>query len=135
MKLAEIAKAYIALNALTEEKLPLRISWGIDKIMRKIDRSFGFYVNKETELLKKYNPVKQNGMQVTFKDAETAEKYRAEHTELDEIEEEIQITPMRIGIETDLHISRESLRLLTDAGFIQIIDEEAEENGRDDHAE
>lgn len=127
MKLVDIAHAYMELDKLAAEKLPLKISWGIDKILKQLDRPFNFYAAKELEILQKYEPAEQNGSLVRFKDRETTEAYNLEHAELDEIEEEIQIKPVRIDIDTDIHISRESLKILAENGMIEIVEKEERE--------
>ena len=43
MKLLDVAKAYMELEKLADERLPIRISYGLDRAMEKIERVFHFY--------------------------------------------------------------------------------------------
>ena len=137
MKLLDIAHAYMELEKLAEKELPLKISYGVDKTMKALGRPFFFYANKEADLLQKYKPAEQNGPNVRFETPEITAKYNEEHKELDEIEEDIQIRPIRIDISTELDISRKSLATLTDLGIVEIVnaEEEKEESEGAEHGE
>ena len=134
MKLLDVAHAYMELEKLSEKELPLKISYHVDKMLKRLERAFFFYANKEAELLQKYPPAEQQGSSVRFETAEITAVYNDAHKELDEIEEEIQIRPIQVDIETDLSISRNSLKILIGLGVLEIVgtnDEESEaaENG------
>lgn len=134
MKLLDVAYAYMELEKLSEKELPLKVSYQVDKTLKRLERPFYFYANKEAELLRKYPPAEQQGSNVRFETPEITAAYNDDHKELDEIDEEIQIRPIQIDIETDLNISRNSLKVLTGLGIIKIVgtnDEESEavENG------
>ena len=120
MKMLDIANGYMELEKLAAEKLPLKTSWEIDRIMKQMERPFRFYAQKEMEMLQKYPPKEQQGSVIRFEDNETLDAYNAEHRELDEIDEDVQIRPAKIDIRTDLSISAKSLQVLVKLGMIEI---------------
>lgn len=132
MKLLDIAHAYMELEKLSVKELPLKISYHVDKTLKRLERPFYFYANKEAEMLQKYQPLEQQGTAVRFENEEITEAYNAEHSELDEIEEEVQLRPIRIDIETNLDISRKSLKMLMDLGIVEIVGVEEESEDRED---
>ena len=126
LKMVDIARACMQLEKLQEQALPLRISYQLDKLVAKIERPFRFYCEKEMDLLQKYPPDQQDGTSVHFPSQEICDQYNAEHAELDGIEEEIEFMPVRVDINTNLKISQNGLRILMEAGMLEIIGEEAQ---------
>ena len=118
------------LQNLARMALPIKTSWGIDKIMQKTEKPFRFFAEKEAEILQQIKPkdIQQNG-RVMFESAELRKQYDAAHKELDEIDEDIHVNAVQISLDADIRISREGLRLLSDLGFIEIIGEEEEDEG------
>lgn len=121
MKLLDVAKAYMELEKLAEKELPLKVSYYVDKAIRQLHNPFNFYANKEIELVQKHEPVERRGSEVRFATDEITAKYNEEHKELDEIEEDITIKPIEINIDTNVGISRKSLKVLMDLNIVKII--------------
>lgn len=124
VNLLKLTKAYIELERLSEQKLPLKISYQINKLMGRITRPYQFYATKEFELLDKYKPEKQEGNQVAFSTPEAYNQYSAEHDELDALEEEVDIEPIRIESDSDIKISASGIHVLMDVGMLEVIEKE-----------
>lgn len=121
MKLIEIAKAYMAIEKLADEKLPLKVSYGLGRIMDKLEKPFTFYANKEMELIRTYKPAEQEGTTIRFSDQETAAKFNQAHLELDELDEDVSIRPVEIDVNISAGISMKNLRDLRKYGIVEII--------------
>lgn len=121
MKLVEVARAYMALEKLADEKLPLNVSYGLSRTMDKLEKPFTFYADKEYELMQIYKPTEQEGTTIRFKDADTAIDFNKAHKELDEIEEDVEIRPVEINVNISAGISLKNLRELQKYGVITIV--------------
>ena len=128
MKLLDVAKAYMELEKLADERLPIRISYGLDRAMEKIERVFHFYAQKEEELLNKYKPDERQGSILKYNDPDVALKYNEEHKELDELEEEVNIKPVIIPADTNIGVSWKGLRHLRILGIIKLTGFEGEDD-------
>lgn len=120
MKLIEIARAYMAIEKLADEKLPLKVSYGLSRIMDKLEKPFTFYANKEMELIRTYKPAEQEGTMIRFGNKETAAEFNQAHLELDEIEENVEIKPVEIDVNISAGISLKDLRELQKRGVVKI---------------
>ena len=128
MKLIDVAKAYMALEALAEEKLPIRISYGLTRAMDKLERPYVFYANKEAQLMQEIPADEQNGTTLRFSDPAQAARFNAAHADLDNLEEEVQIRPVEIPVGLHANISWKNLRELQQYGIIRITGAETEES-------
>lgn len=128
MKLVEAANAYMELNKLHGDPMPVKIAYGIDRAMDKLERPFKFFAEKEDELLKKHPPEKVSGKSVFFATPEERKAYQAEHAELEEIEEEIAVRAVELPIDAPLKISPEGLKILTGLGIVRILGGEDDGN-------
>ena len=131
MKLLDIAHGYMELEKLAAKELPLKVSYGVNKLMNELNRPFEFYANEELKLLQEYPIAERDGKMVKFEKQEDTAEYNRKHTELDEIDEDIAFRPVRIDIGAKLDISRESLKVLLDLGMVEItgVEEEKEAHG------
>lgn len=128
MKLIDVAKAYMALEALAEEKLPIRISYGLTRAMDKLERPYIFYANKEAQLMREIPADEQNGATLRFSDPAQAEKFNAAHADLDNLDEDIQIRPVEIPVGLKANIGWKDLRELQKLGIIRITGAENDES-------
>lgn len=125
MKLLQVAMAYMALDKIAAQELPLSISYQVMRIQNAMNDSYNFYLIKEDELLRKYPPDEIRGSRAFFKDSETWEKYEREHDEMDSIDADVHFHQIRLKSTDPVKLTAEALKTLTDAGVI-VIDGEPE---------
>ena len=131
MKLIEIARAYMELDKIAAQELPLNISYQVMRIQNTMRDSYSYYVDKENEMLQKHQPDEIRGNRALFKDPETWEKYEKEHSELDEIEADIRFKPLALKETDPIKLTADGLKILTDAGVVLMDGEPEAETGCD----
>lgn len=133
MKLIDVVNGTKALSRLSRQALPLRISYQINKAGMRMQEDYGFFARQEQALLDRYKPTLIDGGMVTFESPEIAEEYRKEHKALEEMETDLELRTIEIGIGTPIEISAQDLNTLERAGILRIVgddeDGEAEANG------
>lgn len=130
MKLIDVVNGTKALSRLSRQALPLRISYQINKAGMRMQEDYGFFARQEQALLDRYKPTLIDGGVVTFESQEIAEEYRKEHEALEDMETDLELRTIEIGIDTPIEISAQDLNTLERAGILRIVgDDEDGENG------
>ena len=79
MKQSKIIKAYRAINKLYEQKLPLTISHKLWMLRQKLTPTWEFQVDKEQDVIMRFNPIIGENGEVTFNSQEDAMNCKAEY--------------------------------------------------------
>lgn len=133
MKLIDVVNGTKALSRLSRQALPLRTSYQINKAGTRMQEDYGFFARQEQALLDRYKPTLIDGGMVTFESQEIAEEYRKEHKALEEMETDLELRTIEIGIGTPIEISAQDLNTLERAGILRIVGDD--EDGEDGEAE
>ena len=133
MKLIDVVNGTKALSRLSRQALPLRISYQINKAGTRMQEDYSSFCRLERALLDRYKPTLIDGGMVTFESQEIAEEYRKEHKALEEMETDLELRTIEIGIGTPIEISAQDLNTLERAGILRIVGDD--EDGEDGEAE
>ena len=82
MKQSKITQAYKAIGKLYGQKLPLTISHKLWMLKQKLAPTWDFQIDKEQEMIMKFNPVFGENGQITFENDEVANQCRTEYNKL-----------------------------------------------------
>ena len=82
MKQGKIIKAYMAINKLYEQKLPLSVSHKLWMLRQKLTPTWDFQVDKEHEVILKYDPNISVDGNVTFKSDADSKACREEYNKV-----------------------------------------------------
>lgn len=102
MKQIQVINAYKALTNLSNQVLPIRISYAIHKLRKSLSTAWDFQVEREKYILEKYGAHFENGM-IIFSDPNVVKDFEMEFNELNQMESDFKldspiIIPMAEGI-------------------------------------
>ena len=122
MKLGQIAAAAPALAKLGEEKLTPKVLYRLDKLMCKLENEIGFYNKQRDELVTSIGEhVKDAEYRIP---AEKRAEFEQKMRELDNIDVDGEVSPVKISTSENITLSYNDFRLLR--GFVELEDEEEE---------
>lgn len=117
MKQVQVINAIKALNTLSEQPLPLPISYKLFKLRKWLQPAWDFQIEQEKEIFKLYPPEKiENGM-FKFKSPEDAQGFKDKMAELGELQAEITYEPINISMSEDIMLTPANIEALQDFVF------------------
>lgn len=115
----DIITCYKALNKMSEQYMPARISYALYRVKTKLKPIWDFHVEHENKLLEKYGESDGNDKWM-IKDPDKRTEWSREMLELMDIEEEIDISPVCLEIPQDISMTVEQFESLNP--FVNFID-------------
>ena len=79
MKQAKIIQAYKVLNNISQQKLPLSVSYKLWTIARMLQPQWEFQKSEEAKVIEKYNPVMNDDGSMSLGSEERAKECKAEY--------------------------------------------------------
>lgn len=103
--------AYPMLQKLVTMELPVKVSYQLYKIGKKIEDEKNFFVQEEKKLIEKYGGEVDAVGKINFKDEKNKEPFIKEYQELNNLEiKDLDSLPIKINIE-DLNIKLSALEI------------------------
>lgn len=103
--------AYPMLQKLVTMELPIKVSYQLYKIGRKIEDEKNFFVQEEKKLIEKYHGEVDAVGKINFEDEKNKESFIKEYQELNNFEiKDLNFLPIKINIE-DLNIKLSALEI------------------------
>ena len=99
MKQIDIVKAYTALKRLSGYNLPVRKSYEVFSLTKRLEEFYQFSASEEQKMIDKYGGEMKDGGIVTFPDTETASKYKEEATVLANMEVDLNINKIKLSFD------------------------------------
>lgn len=107
----QIGNIYEVSSALTEEKLPMRVSYKIMKILTRLEEELNFYRNSLNKLIDEYALKDENGQLVY---SENGENIKIQEDKIEDFNNEyIELNNMEIEISDDYLLSLGELETLS----------------------
>lgn len=107
----QISNIYEVSSALTEEKLPMRVSYKIMKILTRLEEELNFYRNSLNKLIDEYALKDENGQLVY---SENGENIKIQEDKIEDFNNEyIELNNMEIEISDDYLLSLGELETLS----------------------
>lgn len=117
MTQGNLIRAYKAVNALTEQRLPLPISYKLFKLKKSLQPVWDFQLQEEERIFNLYPPTDREGNQYKFATPEDAQGFREAFKELREMESDIEFKPLNLPMLESMNLSGEEIDALTDVIF------------------
>ena len=125
MKHSDVIKAYMVLNKMSSDEIPLSISYKLFKVKKMLQPQWDFQNERIDSVMKKYNPARQMDGSLKFKNKKDGEKCA---DELNKMMEEIagmeidfaDIKKPLIHLDTDISLSIADIDALSP--FIEFIE-------------
>lgn len=117
LKLYELESILPSLNKLLDKELPLKISYSLFKLAKRLNEEYKFYNTKRQELIEKYaerdekNNIKTENNTIPIQ-KELVEECNSKLLELNNFEFEIEFKPISIDLLGDLSITPKDLLIL-----------------------
>ena len=96
LKLGEITMMQQGLMVLVNQELPIKLSYKLSKILKKIDMEVQEIENTRVELVKKYGTSDEASGNIKVEEGENQEKFMSEYADLLNVETDINIDPISI---------------------------------------
>lgn len=97
MKQHQINSAYQALSKLSTVSFPVKKAYKIFILLKKIKEEFQFSIDREKLLIEKYGGSIQNDGVILFKDDSVARQFKNEIEELNDMDVEIEVAPIKLS--------------------------------------
>lgn len=109
---------YPMLQKLITMELPVKVSYQLYKIGKKVEDEKNFFIQEEKKLIEKYNGKVDAVGKIDFEDDKNRESFVKEYQELNNLEiKDLDSLPIKINIE-DLNIKLSALEISVLDGFI-----------------
>lgn len=109
---------YPMLQKLITMELPVKVSYQLYKVGKKIEDEKSFFIQEEKKLIEKYNGKVDAVGKIDFEDDKNRESFVKEYQELNNLEiKDLDSLPIKINIE-DLNIKLSALEISVLDGFI-----------------
>lgn len=109
-------EAYKTIERLSTQPLPVKGAYALHRLKRRLTPEWEFQLQRENRLLDELKPESVEGTNVRFKTPEDAATWRAQMAELDEMELDYDIEPVRVNLGEDARITLEDIDMLD--GFV-----------------
>lgn len=121
MKQFQINRAYGALRKLTDMELPIRESYLIATLIKKLEFNYEFELDREKKLLVKYHGKPNEKGGIDFKTEEDAIGFKKETVELNSMDVDLEIEPIELSFESfeEQHLKPSEILCLD--GFVKFI--------------
>lgn len=114
----KVFNVYPMLQKLITMELPVKVSYQLYKIGKKVEDEKSFFVQEEKKLIEKYNGEVDAAGKINFEDDKNREFFIKEYQELNNLEiKDLDSLPVKINIE-DLNIKLSALEISVLDGFI-----------------
>lgn len=127
MKQGKIIKAIGALERVSNQRMPLKVSYSLFKLQQSLQPAMDYQAQREKELIDEFPPSETNGNRLTFDNPENGIGFNKGMKELAEMESDVTFTPVRIGTDCQIDISMEDIAALEE--FVVFADEEDKKEG------
>lgn len=92
----QIVNAYLVLARMSSEQLPFKVAYGLFQLRKQQEPTFNFRMEQERLVVDRYHGVPKDGI-VSFSDQDDAKKAYTELEELNNMEIQIDISPVSIS--------------------------------------
>ena len=96
MTTKQMLQAIPVLQTLVNYKLPMKTTYALYNLAKKINEQKEFFVNKEKELIEKYKGNLNGQGQISFEKSEDFQAFAKEYNELNDVEVDIGGVPVSI---------------------------------------
>lgn len=117
MKQSKITQACKVLNSLSEQRLPLPVSYQIMKLRKALQTAWEFQIQEEQRIFSLFPPVSFENNQYKFKTPEDAQGFKEAFSELAEMENDIEFTPLNLPLMNEMSLSAKDIEALQDFVF------------------
>ncbi len=111
----KVIAAYKALESLSKQALPIKEAYALHKLRAKLKSAWDFQIEQENKLVERLKPKADSG-KLFFQTTEDALTWQDEMTAISSMENDIEFTPVNIGMTDDLRISPDDIEALD--GFV-----------------
>lgn len=98
LKMQNVADLAKALENIVTQKLPLKVSYKLGKLLKEIVDELNFFEEKRVALVKKYGKENERGIAVDESDTENYSAFLKEYQELLELDVDIDIDKYKINL-------------------------------------
>lgn len=117
MKQSKITQACKVLNSLSEQRLPLPISYKIMKLRKALQTAWEFQIQEEQRIFSLFPPESIEDNHYKFKTPEDAQGFKDAFDELAEMENDIEFTPLNLPLMNEMSLSAKDIEALQDFVF------------------
>lgn len=116
MKQGTVIKAYKALLNISEQSLPLNLSYKVFKLKRMLQPCWDFQLEKEKEIFTNYTPESIDGSNFKFDTPEKTKAFKESFDELANMDTDVEFQPIKIQISDKFNVSVNEIEALD--GFV-----------------
>lgn len=98
MKQGTIVRACMALTHLMDERMPIRTAYELHRLRRQLAPAWDFQAEREQAMLKEMQPERAGDNGLRFRSVEDARRWAAELAELEQMDVELDFTPVRVAM-------------------------------------
>lgn len=108
-----VIKAYKAIEALSNQPLPLPVSYKLFKLKKKLAPHFEFQETQELSLFDQYRPTFENG-ELIFASNEDRDQFIEKMKEVGSLEVEVDMEPEQMQMDENMKISISTIEALAE---------------------
>lgn len=115
MKQAQIIKAYKTIQSLSDQTLPIKVSYALYKILNVLKEQFDFQVSEEKKIMNDYfDFYDQNTNNFVFDEnnKDKSDELISRIKELNDIDVDLHIVPVVINSDVNIELSMEQIKTL-----------------------
>ena len=117
MKQSKLARAYKVLNDLGQQRLPSMIAYKLFKLKKQLQPVWDFQVEQEQQIFEMYPPVQKEDNAFKFESPEQKKGFLDAFDELNNMESDLEITPINVPLLPEMRLSGNDLEILEDLVF------------------